>query len=608
MLRQRFHVRLAGALALGLVVGVVLTAQQEPPPVRIDVIATDATGRFARDLQLADFEVLEGSVGRPLTAAHLVTADGALDPGETAAPIDSAAAEQFQAAREGTRLFAIFLDEYHVSAGAEARVRDAVTTLLDRLGPRDLILLAKPLDSLVTLRMTRDRDAARRAVAAFEGRKGNFEARSAFERSLVAGSAARNQAVRAQVVTSALNALAMHLGSLNAGRKALVFVSEGFSRVQRRRGEGPLPTFDAVVRAANRANVAIYSLDPRVDGPGPGEPAEDREMLAALASETSGRMAAASDSAAMDLIVRETSAYYLLTLASPADGKFHPIDVRVRKPGLHLRARNGFWAPAADDLLRARLTTGAVRPPPELPRRASPLIRPWFGVSRATDGSTRVSFVWEPTGRVPGDRSRAIAPSRIVLKASTADGTTVYEGAARASLPGMPAQGGAATPAQLVFSAPPGRLRVQMSIEDIGSRVLDTDVRDVAVRAFDGPNARVALGTPRIMRARTAREYRTLVDDPDAVPTPSRVFSRMERLLIRLPAYASADRPAVSARLLSAIGGAMRELTVSPATAPDVYQMDVPLSGLATGEYSIELVAASGDATAKELVAFRVTP
>jgi hypothetical protein len=491
-----------------------------------------------------------------------------------------------------------------------------MAAFIDRLGPRDLMLLARPLDSLVALRMTRDREAVKRMVAQFEGRKGRYEARTAFERSLIAGNASRNEAVRAQIVTSALNALATHLGSLNGGRKALLFVSEGFPRVQRRRGEGPLPTIDAVIRSADRANVAIYPIDPsNADREMPNAdremPNADREMLAALATETDGHVIRASPdlAPALEPIIRDTSAYYMLTLPAAADGRFHPLSVRVRKPGVRLRAPKGYWAATADDLFRARLSARSAAPPapPELPRRTSPLIRPWFGLSPGADGSTRVSFVWEAASRVPGDRSRSGAPARIVLKALAADGTTLYEGTARAVTPGMTTLGVADTPAQLVFAAPPGRLRVQMLIEDVGSHVLDTDVRDVPVAAFS-PAARVALGTARVMRARTAREYRALLEDADAVPTPAREFSRVERLLIRLPAYAAADRPAVSARLSSAIGGAMRDLAVTAAKPSDWYQIDLPLAGLATGAYTVEITAASDGASSKESVAFRVIP
>ena len=80
--------------------------------------------------------------------------------------IQSAADERQAAVQDDARLFAIFLDEYHVTSGANTdRVRDALLRFVDRdLTPRDLVAVMKPLDSLFTIRLTRDRGAVRRAI------------------------------------------------------------------------------------------------------------------------------------------------------------------------------------------------------------------------------------------------------------------------------------------------------------------------------------------------------------------------------------------------------------------------------------------------------------
>ncbi len=117
----------------------------------------------------------------------------------------------------------------------------------------------------------------------------------------------------------------------------------------------------------------------------------------------------------------------------------------------------------------------------------------------------------------------------------------------------------------------------------------------------------VALGTPEVLRARTAREFRTL-DAKAAVPVASREFSRTERLLIRFRAYAPAGPPpVVSARLLDRMGHAMRPLTVVPAPAAGDNTIDLPLAGFAPGDYAIELKVISGAREAADRLGFRIT-
>ena len=61
-------------------------------------------------------------------------------------------------------------------------------------------------------------------------------------------------------------------------------------------------------------------------------------------------------------------------------------------------------------------------------------------------------------------------------------------------------------------------------------------MRELSVRDLRGE---VAIGTPQVLRARNAREFRTLEAEA-AVPVASREFSRTERLLIRFQAYGPA--------------------------------------------------------------------
>ena len=58
----------------------------------------------------------------------------------------------------------------------------------------------------------------------------------------------------------------------------------------------------------------------------------------------------------LNQIIRDSSFYYLLgysSTATQADGKFHQIRVRVKRPKVDVRARKGYWASTAEDVSRA---------------------------------------------------------------------------------------------------------------------------------------------------------------------------------------------------------------------------------------------------------------
>jgi hypothetical protein len=227
--------------------------------------------------------------------------------------------------------------------------------------------------------------------------------------------------------------------------------------------------------------------------------------------------------------------------------------------------------------------------PPEPPRHASPLIRPWFGIARADSGKIQLTFVWEPTGPVPGDR-RVRVPARLEVKAVASDGKTAFEGTLGER-------------SSAVFDVPPGRVTLTSTVEDSASQRIDSDIRDVIVRDLRGA---VVFGTPQVFRARNAKDVRELEADTSAVPVASREFSRTEQLLIRVPAYPASPAPAVTAALVSPLKQTMRQLTVR-ASAGKPAEIDVPLAGLASGSYTVEIAAKSPAGAAKETLAIRVT-
>ena len=123
----------------------------------------------------------------------------------------------------------------------------------------------------------------------------------------------------------------------------------------------------------------------------------------------------------------------------------------------------------------------------------------------------------------------------------------------------------------------------------------------------DFSTTEVSIGTPKVFRARTAREFVQARNNPEAVPTSTREFSRTDRLLIRFNAYAkNGGTPEVTAKLLNRAGQAMRDVPVSAAPPGQPYQIDFVLAALAAGEYILEIDAKSGSGTAQEMVGFKI--
>jgi VWFA-related protein len=603
------------ALAAATAGGVISAA--DPPAtrvVRIDVIATDSVGRSVETLTTADFDLRENGAVQILNDVRFIRAGK-----ETAGPppaIESEADERTEAKRPDTRLVAIFLDDYHVSPASSARVRTAMLRFVDEyLAPNDLVFVMRPLDSLFKIRLTRDRDRSRQAILDFNGRQGDYTPRNDYERNFISGVPARIDQMRAQIAMSALNALALHMGHLDGdSRKTLIVVSEDLPQPFRRRGLEGLPTIDTIARSANRYNVSVYAVDPAESSlsaaaSSPSTPAASRDetdSLRALAAATNGQFIVnVSDLAeGMRPIAFDSAGYYLLRYnTTNTDGKFHDVQVNVRKAGISLRTRKGYWAVPSDDELRA----AALRPKPavvpEPPRHISALIRPWFGDARGERGRTRVTFVWEPAGRLPGSKQPIAA--HVVLKALATDGTVLYDGSV---LPTGPLGSDVldSTRLRADFDAPPGNLRLRMSIEDQTEQAIDSDVRDLSVRDLTGT---VVLGTPAVFRGRTARDFRALASSSDAAPVSSREFSRTERLVIRFPVYAPANATLeVAATLMNRKGQAMRSLPLNAVPGqPNWSEIDLPLSPFAAGEYRIELVAQTPALNATDTLDFRIT-
>jgi VWFA-related protein len=604
-------VRTLWSALLAVLCAAVLRAQPAPDSFTLDLIVEGVRSSGGAVLTPRDFTVQQDGVALRVESIRLIEPAA----GVAAAPGPEASDERAVAA-SASRLVGIFVDEYHLSNDAAfANVKAAVAGFVrTALGPGDAVLVVKPLDSLVGLRLSTDREAAAASIESAEGRQGDYSPRSEFERQFIASAPARVDAARNRIALSAISAMATHLGRFEAGRKTLLIVSDGIGPAGEPRGAGVMPGAGSIVRAANRDHVAIYALRassaPPADAAGDANGGSPRDALSTLASETTGLVFSRPDRAAADLaqVAREAGRYYLLTVAAPGESdaaRYQAVSVSTSGPGLTVRAREGYGRRPDPEAARASVRTPGLPPGLRVPRRTSPMIRTWFGQSAATDGTTLVEFVWEPAVPVPGGRRSATAvPARVSVRVSTLEGEEIFSGEAGPS--GRDSGFGTPDTSHLAFSVKPGPLLVQMELMDISGQVIDRDVRDLAVGGFPGP---LAFGTAAVFRARTAPEFRAIAGSADASPVAARRFSRTEHLVVRVPLANSGPEATVTAQLESRFGSTLRDLRPMPAPdSPNVYQVDLPLASLASGGYALEFSARSTAGSARDRVEFVVTP
>ena len=628
--------------------------------VRVDVIVSDDDGQPITDLTADDFEVFEDGERQEIEQFRLIQVDGSIEPG---APrprqLRNAIDVEIELARDDVRLFMFFFDDYHVRLTNSRSVQEPLIRFVESLGPNDVVGMMYPLTPLDAISFTRNHASVITAIERFEGRKFDYQPHNSAEQQYAHAPSETVEQIRNQVVMGALRSLSTHLGGLREGRKSIIYVGEGLTAVlppQLRNWDASMgnlgnpnarnpmlgenspqeQTFAAfgmadlysqlrrVFAAANRSNAAIYTLDPRgltafefeIDqSVGLRQDARALQMtqdtLRTMAAETDGRAILNQNDLAPGLaqIMRDSSFYYLLgynSTQAPTDGEFHSINVRLKRRGLDVRARKGYWALTEADIVRA--TTEVPDTPKPIQQalasiatsvQAGKYVRTWLGTTRSESGKTEVTLVWEPLPPRPGARGNQPDPGSVSLIAATMNGDLVFRG----QTSGAGASG--ATPApgaqRLVFEAAPGEIELRMTVEGDGGGMLDREIRTFTVPDLTSPDA--AISTPRVYRGRTAVDFRAVAGNADAVPTAAREFSRIERLLIRFDVYGNATP---TAALLNRTGEKRADLPVTAAAVGGTHQIDLGLGSIAPGEYLIEVTAAGATGETKELIPLRV--
>jgi VWFA-related protein len=385
--------------------------------------------------------------------------------------------------------------------------------------------------------------------------------------------------------------------------------------------------FRDIAEEANRANVTFYPLDPRgltafdepimklgTSGPPPPPlpPSVDRarltarlESLRALAADTDGMAIVQTNDleGGFKRIVDDLSSYYLLGYYSTRkmDGRFHSIRVRVKRPGVQVRARRGYLAPSAAEVAaaanRAKVNTASALDPAFLESKAvEAALAPLNSQTRERSLYLQAVAGWRPGGTA-GVWAVGELSTAPVWKAG-ADVDVMLVGKDGETLDAQKVQVAAGTRHFGAAFVPPAGLAPGDYTLNVRARGRGLDLgptsASLAVLLRAAPLASDALLVRRGVTTGN-REVRTA----------DVRFRRTDQLGVDMPF--AGDEPA-TARLLGRNGQALPlPVTVAMRDDPDGSRWQtarVSLAPLTVGDYVIELVTGAE----RNLVGFRIVP
>jgi VWFA-related protein len=378
-----------------------VAAQQQPAPqppadqppvtfrvevnyVEVDAFVTDAQGAPVTDLTAADFDVLEDGKPQKVSAFSLVNIpiERAERPLFAGTPIEPDV--QTNEHLEG-RIYLLVLDDIHTDFTRSPRVKAAARRFIEQnFGTNDLAAVVYTGRADASQDFTNNPRLLIQAIEKFNGRKLRSAtlqriegARSNPETGVLEPGddiEQMDRAFRARSVMNNVRKLAEFMAGVRGRRKAMLLIGEGVDyNIYEATGvlgstasAVLLDTQDAIA-SATRGNVSIYAIDPRGlvvgdedlitqsstvgDADGRAMQSELRlsqDSLRVLASSTGGFAAVNRNdlNGAFDRIVAENSSYYMFGYYSTnerRDGRFRKIEVRVKRPGLRVRSRNGYY-------------------------------------------------------------------------------------------------------------------------------------------------------------------------------------------------------------------------------------------------------------------------
>ena len=386
--------------------------------------------------------------------------------------------------------------------------------------------------------------------------------------------------------------------------------------------------FHDILNQANAGNTSFYPVDPRglvvfdehivPVGPSTGawspmvDLAEDSRRLTTrinslrtMAEVTDGLAVVQTGdlSAGMQRIVEDLSSYYLLGYYSTRelDGKFHKITVRVKRPGVQVRARSGYLAATRGDEAKAKAAATALAAAKPVDARAE-----------AVKGSLSSLGIFSRERPLRVQAAAGYLPSGTatiwgVAEVPAATGQHDWSGGGQADAMLIDSTGKTILTEKLTIAAGARSLRFTLGTgATLAPGEYQVQLRAKGTTAPLGAmeSVRVSLGSaPIASGAMVLRRSVTTGNQP--MPTADLRFRRTERIIVEVP---TTSEDAGTAQLLNRTGQPMT-IPVTTAVRNDAdgsrwRTAQLALAPLAPGDYVIEQSAGAE----KTLTAFRILP
>jgi VWFA-related protein len=335
--------------------------------IEVDVFVTDSRGNFVRDLRREEIEVFEDGQPQQLSAFSLVDL-----------PVPPRSQERLSVEGDVTgnaptangRLWVMLLDTPSgVGTGSPIYTRRTQNVarrfVEEAMAPGDMMAVVHVQGtSRSSQALTQNKRLLLDSIERFSRGSSNSGPETSIE-----------SVTRVADTLRVIEELSERLGAISSRRKAVLWIG-GQMPFQLGNAAAALPfAYRDAIRAAQRNNVAIYSVEPGGLG---SLNLTDQAALRAISEDTGGEAIVNTNEFinGFSRIVRDNSTYYLLGYSPRVqhlDGQFHSITVRVKRPGVTVRARRGYLAPDRAAVERSRAAAAAI--PPVIDALRSPIPR-----------------------------------------------------------------------------------------------------------------------------------------------------------------------------------------------------------------------------------------